>query len=107
MKKCWDSNPSNRPTIIVLESIISKWIRCINEYYRINSDDDYYYEVTNIDKQLENDMFQFVEANKALDQEQENTSVISTHPQAYYTSRKLTEMLVQEKSDCLDCIIDD
>ncbi|POG78597.1 kinase-like domain-containing protein, partial [Rhizophagus irregularis DAOM 181602=DAOM 197198] len=38
MKKCWDSNPSNRPTITMLENIISEWIRCIDEYYRINSD---------------------------------------------------------------------
>jgi serine/threonine protein kinase len=112
MKKCWDSNPSNRPTIIMLENIISEWIRCIDEHYRINSDkndDDYYYKVTNIDNQLENDMLEFVEANEALGQEQENTSIISTHPQAYYTSCKLTEMLVlvQEKSECLECKIDD
>ncbi|GBC14266.2 kinase-like domain-containing protein [Rhizophagus irregularis DAOM 181602=DAOM 197198] len=105
MKKCWDSNPSNRPTIIMLENIISEWIRCIDEYYRINSnknDDDYYYKVTNVDNQLENDMLEFILANEALGQEQENTFIISTHPQAYYTSRKLTEMLalVQEKK-CL------
>ncbi|PKC65102.1 hypothetical protein RhiirA1_461467 [Rhizophagus irregularis] len=47
-------------------------------------------------------MLEFILANEALGQEQENTSIISTHPQAYYTSRKLTEMLalVQEKK-CL------
>ncbi|POG73412.1 kinase-like domain-containing protein, partial [Rhizophagus irregularis DAOM 181602=DAOM 197198] len=38
MKKCWDSDPSNRPTITMLENIISEWIKCINEYYKINSD---------------------------------------------------------------------
>ncbi|POG73186.1 kinase-like domain-containing protein, partial [Rhizophagus irregularis DAOM 181602=DAOM 197198] len=34
MKKCWDSNSSNRPTTIMLENIISEWIRWINEYYK-------------------------------------------------------------------------
>ncbi|POG72233.1 kinase-like domain-containing protein, partial [Rhizophagus irregularis DAOM 181602=DAOM 197198] len=38
MKKCWDSDPSNRPTIIMLENIISEWIKCINEYYEVNGD---------------------------------------------------------------------
>ncbi|POG67069.1 kinase-like domain-containing protein, partial [Rhizophagus irregularis DAOM 181602=DAOM 197198] len=41
MKKCWDSNPSNRPTIRMLENIISEWISCISEYYSINRDGDY------------------------------------------------------------------
>ncbi|POG73689.1 kinase-like domain-containing protein, partial [Rhizophagus irregularis DAOM 181602=DAOM 197198] len=43
MIKCWDSNPSNRPTIIMLENIISAWIRCTNEYYEINRDGNYKY----------------------------------------------------------------
>ncbi|POG77259.1 kinase-like domain-containing protein, partial [Rhizophagus irregularis DAOM 181602=DAOM 197198] len=41
MKKCWDLDPSNRPTIIMLEYTISEWIRCINEYYEINRDGKY------------------------------------------------------------------
>ncbi|GBC39363.2 kinase-like domain-containing protein [Rhizophagus irregularis DAOM 181602=DAOM 197198] len=43
MKKCWDSNPSNRPTMIMLEHIISEWIRCVDKYYEINSDGNYQY----------------------------------------------------------------
>src|SRR6266496_3896181 len=78
MKKCWDSNPSNRPTIIMLENIISEWIRCINEYYRLNRDGNHKYVVSNINNQLKNDMFEFVEANKALEQEQANTSIIQS-----------------------------
>jgi hypothetical protein len=105
MKKCWDSDPSNRPTIIMLESIISKWIRCINNYYELNRDGNYKYQVPNIDNQLTYDMLEFVVANKTLVQEQANASVIQSHPQAYYTSRKLTEFLVQEKSDCFECKI--
>ncbi|PKK62058.1 hypothetical protein RhiirC2_760026 [Rhizophagus irregularis] len=49
-------------------------------------------------------MLEFVEANKTLVQEQANTSIIQSHPQAYYTSRKFTE--VQEKSECFECIIE-
>ncbi|POG70762.1 kinase-like domain-containing protein, partial [Rhizophagus irregularis DAOM 181602=DAOM 197198] len=92
MKKCWDSNPSNRPTIGMLENIISEWIRCINEYYEINRDGDYKFKVSNVDDQLKDDMIEFVEANKTLVQEQANTSIIQYHPQAYYTSRRLTEI---------------
>ena len=52
-------------------------------------------------------MLEFVEANKALVQEQANTSIMQSHPQAYYTSRKLTEILVQEESQGFDCMIED
>ncbi|CAB4385397.1 unnamed protein product [Rhizophagus irregularis] len=83
----------------MLEYIISRWIRCINEYYEINRDENYRFEVSNVDNQLKNDMIEFVEANKAG---QASTSIIQYHSQAYYTSRKLTEILVQENSECLD-----
>ncbi|CAB5347617.1 unnamed protein product [Rhizophagus irregularis] len=122
MKKCWDSNPSNRPTIRMLENIVSEWIRCINEYYEINNDGNYNFLVPNIYNQLKDDMLEFVEANKALVQEQANTSIMQSHPQAYYTSCKFTkilaqekseivvqeksEILVQEKSECFECIIE-
>ncbi|PKK55710.1 hypothetical protein RhiirC2_858904 [Rhizophagus irregularis] len=86
----------------MLEDIISEWIRCINEYYRINRDGNYKFEVSNIDNKLKDDMFEFIKANKTLVQEQASTSIIQSHTQAYYTSRKLTEILVQEKSDCFE-----
>ncbi|UZO03410.1 uncharacterized protein OCT59_023817 [Rhizophagus irregularis] len=109
MKQCWDSNPSNRPTIEILEKIVSDWIRCINEYYKINRDGNYKYQVSNIiNNQLKDNMFEFVEANKTLVHEQVNTSIMQSHPQAYYTSRKFTkftEILAQEKSECLECIV--
>jgi hypothetical protein len=109
MKKCWDSDPSNRPTIIILENIISQWIKCINKYYKIHKNSDYFYKVLEDidDQQLENDMLEFVNANKALKvQEQANTSTIQPYPQVYYTSQKLiTGILVQEKDECLECII--
>ncbi|CAB4387813.1 uncharacterized protein OCT59_020006 [Rhizophagus irregularis] len=99
----------------MLEHIISEWIRCIDIYYVINSDGNYQFKSNEIDDQLENDMLEFVEANKALVQEQANTSniqndmlealaqdqantsIIQSHSQAYYTSRKLTEFFFQDK----------
>jgi hypothetical protein len=122
MKKCWDSDPSNRPTIRMLEYIVSEWIRCINEYYEINKDGNYKFSVRNIDNQLKDDMLEFVEANKTLVQEQANTSIMQSHPQAYYTSRKITKFteilsqkksefivqeIVQEKSECFECMVED
>ncbi|CAB4493609.1 unnamed protein product [Rhizophagus irregularis] len=92
----------------MLENIISIWIKCINKYYRINRDGNYDYKVPNIDNQLENDMLEFVEADKALVQGQANTTfIIQSHPQAYYTSRKLTEILIQEETQGLECIIEE
>ncbi|RGB29653.1 kinase-like domain-containing protein [Rhizophagus diaphanus] len=107
MKKCWDSDPSNRPTIIMLEFIITEWIRGINKYYEINKDGNYEYEVSDIDNQLKNDMLEFVEADKALVQEQAGTSITQYHSQAHYTSRELSEILVQGESQGLDCMIED
>ncbi|EXX52961.1 kinase-like domain-containing protein [Rhizophagus irregularis DAOM 181602=DAOM 197198] len=105
MKKCWDSDSSKRPTITMLENIISEWIRCISEYFELNRDGNYKYEVPNIDNKLKDDMLEFIKANKNLVQEQANASIIQSHTQAYYTSRRLTEILIQEDSECLECII--
>ncbi|UZO23560.1 uncharacterized protein OCT59_015894 [Rhizophagus irregularis] len=90
----------------MLENIISEWIRCIDKYYEVNWGRNHKY-VPNIDNSLKNDMSEFVEANEALVQEQANISTIQSHPQAYYASRKLTEILVQEVTQCFDCKIDD
>ncbi|CAB5367140.1 unnamed protein product [Rhizophagus irregularis] len=106
----------------MLENIVSEWIRCIGEYYSINRDGNYKFIVPNVDNQLKDDMFEFVEADKTLVQEQANTSIMQSHPQAFYTSRKFTEILAQEKSEiivqekseilvqenseCFECIIE-
>ncbi|RGB27613.1 kinase-like domain-containing protein [Rhizophagus diaphanus] len=109
MENCWNPNPSNRPTIIMLENIISEWAQCINKYYEMNRDGKYKHVVPDVYNQLKNDMFEFVKANEAnLVQEQVNTSIIQSHPQAYYTSRKLNEILIQEESQNFDdCKIED
>ncbi|CAB4477671.1 unnamed protein product [Rhizophagus irregularis] len=91
----------------MLENIITKWIRCINKYYEVNRDGNYKFLVPNIDNQLKNDMEEFVKANKFLVKKQTNTSIIQHHSQAYYTSHKLTEILVQEESQGFDCMIED
>ncbi|POG70948.1 kinase-like domain-containing protein [Rhizophagus irregularis DAOM 181602=DAOM 197198] len=123
-EKCWDSNPSNRPTIMMLVNTISEWIECINEYYRLNRNGNYQFRVHAINNQLTNDMFELVVADKTSVQEQVNTSIMQSHLQAntsimqshsqvYYTSRKLTEILVQEYSvqeestQGYDCAIED
>ncbi|CAB5303657.1 unnamed protein product [Rhizophagus irregularis] len=96
----------------MLENIISEWIRCINEYYRLNTDENCYYNVSDIDNQLKNDMFEFVKANKAVVQER----VVQSHSQACYISRNITkeieksnnisESFVQEYSELLECIVE-
>ncbi|RIA86755.1 hypothetical protein C1645_318731 [Glomus cerebriforme] len=108
MEKCWDSDPFKRPTIIDLENIISQWLRCVNEYYKLNNENDKdIIEVMNIDNQSRSDMHEFVKPNRSLTQEQINISTIKFHPQAYYTSRLLTKILDQNNSaECLDCIIE-
>ncbi|EXX76760.1 Skt5p [Rhizophagus irregularis DAOM 197198w] len=103
MKRCWDSNPSNRPTIIMLENIISEWIRCINKHYNLNRDENSNFEVLDIDSQLEDDMLEFINANEALVQKQAHTSIIQSHPQACYKSRKLSEIIDSDRSEYLIC----
>ncbi|RIA79012.1 hypothetical protein C1645_795000 [Glomus cerebriforme] len=106
MEKCWDSDPSKRPTIVILENIISQWLGYINRYYELNNEgnetllEDIGY-MNN--QQIKNNIYEFVKADKALTQEQANTSI---HPQACYTSRLLTEILDQKYSECFDCIIE-
>ncbi|GBC45243.2 uncharacterized protein OCT59_027256 [Rhizophagus irregularis] len=91
----------------MLEYTISEWIRCINEYYEINRDGKYKFEAPNIENQLKNDMLEFVAANKAILEGQASTSTIQYHSQAYYTSRRFTEISVQEESQGFDCMIED
>ncbi|UZO22432.1 uncharacterized protein OCT59_014795 [Rhizophagus irregularis] len=106
MKKCWDSSPSNRLTIIMLENNISKWIRCIYEYYEMNRDGNYFYEEPNIDSQLKNGMLEFVKANNTLVQNKQIILYRLIHKN-YYINCKLTEILVQEEPQGFDCRIED
>ncbi|CAB4395330.1 unnamed protein product [Rhizophagus irregularis] len=92
----------------MIENILSKWIKCINEHYEINRDENNTTMLTKYsDDQLKNNMLEFVEANKVNVQEQANSSNIQSHPQShpqtYYTSREFSEILVQEGSDESQC----
>jgi serine/threonine protein kinase len=129
MKKCWDLNPFNRPTITEIEDKISEWIKCIGKFYVGNKDGIHKVEVPDVDNNLKNDMLEFIEANNALTQEQANISTIvlpdvdnnlksdieannaltqeqanvstnvQPHSQAYYTSRILNEILYKPDSE--------
>ncbi|GET03447.1 kinase-like domain-containing protein [Rhizophagus clarus] len=116
MKRCWDTNPSNRPTITELEHEISEWIRCINKFYETNKDENHIYRVYDVNDKLYDDMLEFVKANKEqtnmefvkANKEQTNIStIVQTHSQAYHTSRNITEFIVKEDSECLGYIIGD
>ncbi|RIA94422.1 hypothetical protein C1645_760189 [Glomus cerebriforme] len=78
MERCWNSDPSKRPTIVDLENIISQWLIYVNEYYKLNDEnEEVIMEVSsNINNHFRSDMYEFVEANKALVQGQINTSII-------------------------------
>ncbi|CAB4396090.1 uncharacterized protein OCT59_024125 [Rhizophagus irregularis] len=93
----------------MLETIISEWIRCINEHYRMNSDESDIYgkAVPYIDNQLEYDMTEFLKANEALVQKQEISSIIQSHPQAYYISRRFSELLDKYESVIYSTVIPD
>ncbi|CAB4395027.1 unnamed protein product [Rhizophagus irregularis] len=87
----------------MLENIISEWIRCINKHYNLNRDENSNFEVLDIDNQLEDDMLEFINANEALVQKQAHTSIIQSHPQACYKSRKLSEIIDSDRSEYLIC----
>ncbi|GES87999.1 kinase-like domain-containing protein [Rhizophagus clarus] len=106
MKKCWDPDPSNRPTIRELEYKISEWVGCVGEYYKMNRNEAYEFEVPDIDDKLRNDMLEFVNTSNDLIQEQANISIMAQpHSQVCYTSRKLTEILFKEDSEYLEYMI--
>ncbi|GBC08409.1 hypothetical protein RclHR1_00810001 [Rhizophagus clarus] len=95
-------DPEKRPTITEFEYMISEWIRCINEYYKINRDGNHKFMPPNVDNKLKDDMLEFVKADNTLVQEQANISTtVQSHSQAYYTSRNITEIV---NSECLECM---
>jgi serine/threonine protein kinase len=91
MKRCWDPNPDNRPSVSEVEELIRY-----------------------------SDLYKNEEANKQIEEADEyrKTNLLpiensqSIHPQAYYTSRLLnpfTKELLKDTDylDCLDCVIND
>jgi len=102
MKKCWDSDPFKRPTIQILEDIISDWLKYIKKYYeevdkRVNPVGKVYSEnisnriindITIGNNQLRNDIKEFVKADALVNTIESNT-IIQSYPQVYHESRPL------------------
>ncbi|GBB85643.1 hypothetical protein RclHR1_12120007 [Rhizophagus clarus] len=99
MKKCWDSNPSNRPSIIEISELISS-------FHKSYGGDMFMVENEEIEMQF----------NEAEEYRKKNLSSIKnyqavTHPQAIYISRSLnsfTKDLPKNndcETECLDCKI--
>ncbi|CAB4384011.1 unnamed protein product [Rhizophagus irregularis] len=74
MKRCWDSNPANRPSISEIKEVISLFEDSCNQQYEFQ--DERHYE---IEKQ-----FKEAEMCRRLDYVQS-----TTHPQAIYKAREL------------------
>ncbi|GBB93374.1 hypothetical protein RclHR1_21590004, partial [Rhizophagus clarus] len=93
MEKCWDPNPSYRPTIKELEYKISEWIRCINEHYKININITKDYECTksNMDNKIKDELLEFINADNTLVKKQASVSNIQSHLQIDYTSYNFTK----------------
>ena len=108
MKKCWHSDPLQRPTASELKIIIQNWLDGYMGSYGINDEEKARYLETK-DEQLRKDIEEFWKADKVLKERQNNPAtsnnskpVTKSHPQAYCTSRlldftkKLNDILEQE-----------
>ncbi|CAB5384135.1 unnamed protein product [Rhizophagus irregularis] len=78
MKKCWDPNPKNRPDAAKVEELIQLFC---NSY-------DNSYNVYNGDKEIRKQFDESEEYIRANPSSTENIQ-LTTHPEAYYTSRLL------------------
>jgi serine/threonine protein kinase len=96
MKKCWNEDPSKRPSSLEVKNIIKEWI-----------DLPYKKKIEDISEELKNNIMEFINAPPI----EYNKPITQSHPQAYCTSRllpftssKLNEIL---ESECMDCMIND
>ncbi|POG77017.1 kinase-like domain-containing protein [Rhizophagus irregularis DAOM 181602=DAOM 197198] len=98
MKKCWDSNPDNRPNAIEVSELIELFCKSCNASEDMIEDEK-------IGKQFE----EAEEYRKANLLSVKNSKLTTQHPQAYYTSRLLNPFTkdLSNDTDCLDCMIDD
>ena len=80
MKKCWNNDPSKRPSAKEVLNIIKEWI--------IPSS-----KIKNINEELKNNIMEFINAPIG-----HNKPTIQSHPQAYYTSR-VCEFTSKELND--------
>ncbi|CAB4393835.1 unnamed protein product [Rhizophagus irregularis] len=73
MKKCWDSNPNNRPNVIDLENLFRPFYLYID--HTGNKEIDKQFEQA---EEYRKENLLSIESNQS-----------TTHPEAYYTSRLL------------------
>jgi serine/threonine protein kinase len=95
MRRCWDSNPNNRPKATELHELF----RSFYNSYSLRQDDEIEKQFKEAEKYREASLSLSIENNRQ-----------TTHPQAIYTSRLLnpfTKDLPKYDSECLDCAITD
>src|SRR5205814_771473 len=86
MEACWDSEPTKRPTLKIIENTISEWLSCLNGYKIIGGVE---YITVNVGSNSQSQSI-IREFTKAL---QTNASVIQFHSQAFYKSRSLEKIV--------------
>src|SRR5204862_310353 len=91
MKKCWHSNPNNRPKATELHELF----RLFYDSYSFRRD----HEIEKLFKEAE----EYRKANVSSVENNQQT----THPQAVYTSRLLNQFTKDLPTECLDCSIPD
>ncbi|GET64331.1 kinase-like domain-containing protein [Rhizophagus irregularis DAOM 181602=DAOM 197198] len=75
MKKCWNENPSKRPSSKKVLNIIKKWISLSDNV-----------KIEDINEELKCNIMEFINAPIGHN----NNLATESHPQAYYTSRLLS-----------------
>ncbi|GBC15389.2 kinase-like domain-containing protein [Rhizophagus irregularis DAOM 181602=DAOM 197198] len=105
MKKCWNSNPTNRPNVFKIEEFI--WL-FYNSYISNASKFKYIMKIEKEQQHYEIEK-QFKEAEEYRKENPISIKDIqsTTHPQAVYTSRLLNSFTKDLPSECFDCAIDD
>ena len=94
MKRCWDHNPENRPTAKEILDGLQEYY----DYYRIGGITE---EKRKIIDLAEAKRQEIIKSDKFLS----NTKNYKHHPESFYTSRLLNELIEQAESAC--CISDD
>jgi serine/threonine protein kinase len=93
MKKCWDSNPSKRPTINEIFSSVDNWYKLINEsYFKWDALTKEFYQAEKKRLELIQSKILGPEFSKNL------------HPKAIYTSRALSSLISKSSTINLSSI---
>jgi hypothetical protein len=104
MKACWNSEPTKRPTLKILENTISEWLSCLNRNETVGGIGyAKYFENTASISNIQS-LNIIVEFSKVV-QRQTNTSIIQPHPQASYKScliKKVNEEVIEEVIETLE-----